>query len=64
MKEITLAVFLGLALLAAPAAQACDMEKSDTKVMLPGKAVKAGKVAKTGKHGSKTAQKTGATSKI
>lgn len=64
MKEISLAMFLGLALLAAPAAKACDYEKSDSKVMLPTKALKAPKVAKTVKNVPKTASKKSATSKI
>lgn len=63
MKKTILAAFAGLAFLAAPALQACDMEKTDTKVMKQIKTEKVAKVTKSGKA-QKTAQKKSQTSKI
>ena len=65
MKRLMMAALLGGAFLAAPAAQACDMDKADSKVMKQAaEGKKAAKNLKSGKAAQKTAAKKAQTSKI
>lgn len=63
MKKTLLALSLGLGLICAPALYACDMHKSDDKVMKDSKSTGKVTAKKSVKAGQKTVQKKSQSSK-